>query len=134
MKLILTTACAAALIGGGALVAADRNSADRNAPDPAKASKEVVQDIKTTTDSGTSKMTIDTVYGKVEAYDLNKSLKVSVPGKVVTSKTYDLTSKNETMNVAPGLKVGDWVKAQEKTDNDGHKTVTVESWNERTSR
>ena len=51
MKLILTTACAAALLGGGILTATDRNSADRNSQDPAKARKEVVQDVKTTTDS-----------------------------------------------------------------------------------
>ena len=134
MKLILTTACAAALLGGGILTATDRNSADRNSQDPAKASKEVVQDIKTITGSGTTKTTIDTVYGKVEAYDQNKSIKMSVPRKLVTSKSFDLTSKNGTMNVAPDLKVGDWVKAQEKTDNNGHKTLTVERWNEQTSQ
>ena len=134
MKLILTTACAAALLGGGILTAADRNSADRNSQDPAKASKEVVQDIKTTTASGTTKTTIDTGYGKVEAYDQNKSLKMSLPGKLVTSKSFDLTSKNGTMNVAPDLKVGDWVKAQEKTDNNGHKTLTVERSNEHASQ
>ena len=134
MKLILTTACAAALLGGGILTATDRNSADRNSQDPAKASKEVVQDIKTTTASGTTKTTIDTGYGKVEAYDQNKSLKMSLPGKLVTSKSFDLTSNHEIMNVAPDLKVGDWVKAQEKTDNNGHKTLTVERWNEQTSQ
>jgi hypothetical protein len=100
-----------------AYLAADRNSADRNAQDPAKASKEVVQEIQTTIDSGTTKTTIDTVYGKVEAYDLHKSIKLSVPGKLMTSKSFDLTSKDETMNVAPGLKVGYWVKGEEKTDN-----------------
>ena len=134
MKLILTTACAAALLGGGILTATDRNSADRNSQDPAKASKEVVQDIKTTTASGTTKTTIDTGYGKVEAYDQNKSLKMSLPGKLVTSKSFDLTSNHEIMNVAPDLKVGDWVKAQEKTDNNGHKTLTIERWNGQTSR
>jgi hypothetical protein len=134
MKLILTTACAAALLGGGILTATDRNSADRNSQDPAKASKEVVQDIKTTTASGTTKTTIDTGYGKVEAYDQNKSLKMSLPGKLVTSKSFDLTSNHEIMNVAPDLKVGDWVKAQEKTDNNGHKTLTVERSNEHASQ
>jgi len=113
-QILLTTACATALLGGGILTAANRNSADRNATDPAKASKEVVQDIKTTTDSGTTKTTIDTVYGKVESYDMNKSIKMSVPGKLVTSKSFDLTSKDQTMSVAPGLKVGDWVKAEQK--------------------
>jgi hypothetical protein len=38
------------------------------------------------------------------------------------------------MNVAPGLKVGDWAKATEKTDNNGHKTLTIERWNGQTSR
>jgi hypothetical protein len=118
------------VLGGGIATAADRNPGNRNAQEPAKASKEVVQDVKTITDSGTTKTTTDTIYGKVEAYDSNKSLKMSVPGKVLTSKSFDLTSKNETINVAPGVKVGDWVKAQEKTDNSGHKTLTIERWHE----
>jgi hypothetical protein len=134
MKLILATACTAALLGSGMLIAADRNSADRNTQDPAKASKEVVQEIKTTTDSGTTKSTIDTMYGKVKTYDLKKSMKISLPGKLLTSKSFDLTSKDETINVAPGLKVGDWVKAEEKTDDNGHKTLTVERWSEQASR
>jgi hypothetical protein len=29
------------------------------------------------------------------------------------------------VNVAPNLKVGEWVSVVEKTDNSGHKTVTV---------
>jgi hypothetical protein len=96
--------------------------------------KKWVQEIKTTTDSGTTKTAIDTLYGKVEAYDLNKSIKLSVPGKLMTSKSFDLTSKDETMNVAPGLKVGDWVKGEEKTDNNNHQTLTVERWSEQASR
>jgi hypothetical protein len=34
----------------------------------------------------------------------------------------------------PDLKVGDWVKAQKKTDNNGHKTLTVEPANEQASQ
>ena len=128
MKLISTTACAA-LLRSGMLIAANRNSADRSAQNPAKASKEVVQETKAITDSGTSKTTMDTIYGKVEARD-NKTIKMSVPGKLITSKSFDLTSKDETINAAPGLKVGDWVKAEEKTDDNGHKTLTIERWSE----
>ena|SRR6516164_4137494 len=109
MKLILTTACAAALLGGGILTAADRNSADRNSQDPAKARKEVVQDVKTTTDSGHNQ--------NHDKYRLGQG-----------------GSLHETLNVAPDLKVGDWVKAQEKTDYNGHKTLTVEHANEQASQ
>ncbi len=129
MKILVATTCAAALLGGGMLGAANRTSND-----PSTASKEVIQDTKTITNSDTIKTSTDTVYGRVESYDLNKSIKVSAPGKVVSSKSFDLTSKNETFNLAQGLKVGDWVKAQEKTDNNGHKTLTIEHATERASR
>ena len=129
MKILVATTCAAALLGSGMLGAANRTSND-----PSKASKEVIQDTKTITNSDTIKTSTDTVYGRVESYDLNKSIKVSAPGKVVSSKSFDLTSKNETFNLAQGLKVGDWVKAQEMTDNHGHKTLTIEHATERASR
>ena len=126
MKLILTTTCAAALLGAGVLGAQTTN--------PSNSSKEVTQDTKTITNSGSTTTSTDTVYGKIEAYNQSKSIKVSVPGKVVTSKSFDLSAKNETVNVAPNLKVGDWVSVQQMTDNDGHKTLTIERTHERASR
>ena len=36
-----------------------------------------------------------------------------------------LDDKNTTVNVAPTVKTGGWVSVVEKTDNNGHKTVTV---------
>ena len=50
---------------------------------------------------------------------------MTVPGKIVTTKSFDLDSKDETVNVSPKIKMGDWVSVVEKTDNSGHKTVTV---------
>ncbi len=134
MKRILSTTCVAALLGAGIVAAQDRSTANTRNDSPSTASKEVIQDTKTITNARTTKTSRDTVYGKIEAYDLNKSMKVSVPGKVVTSKSFDLSSKNETVNVAPGLKVGDWVSVQEQTDNNGHKTLTIEKSTERASR
>lgn len=134
MKRILSTTCVAALLGAGIVAAQDRSTANTRHDSPSTASKEVIQDTKTVTNARTTKTSSDTVYGKIEAYDLNKSMKVSVPGKVVTSKSFDLSSKNETVNVAPGLKVGDWVSVQEHTDNNGHKTLTIEKSTERASR
>jgi hypothetical protein len=118
MKTILFGAWALALTLAGAGVAADK--ATQNA------SKEVTQDTKTTTTSGTSKVSTDTVYGKVEKYDTGKSISVSVPGTIVSTKSFDLDSKDETVNVPPNLKVGDWVRVQEKTDNNGHKNLMVQ--------
>jgi hypothetical protein len=74
------------------------------------------------------------VYGQIEGYTLNKSIKVSAPGKVVTSKSFDLSAKNQTVNVASNLKVGDWVSIQQLTDNHGHKTLKIERTHERASR
>ena len=65
------------------------------------------------------------MYGKVESYDPGKSIKVTVPGAVINSKTFDLSGSDITANVPSGIKEGDWVRVREKTDNKGHKTVTV---------
>ncbi|HLK51398.1 MAG TPA: hypothetical protein VKT49_24825 [Bryobacteraceae bacterium] len=142
MKRILTTTCMAALLGAGIAGAQTHNAndpnpaytRDQNTRATSNASKEVTQDTKTITNSGTTTKSTDTVYGKIESYDLNKSMKVSAPGKVVTSKTFDLSAKNETVNAAPGLKVGDWVSVRQQTDNNGHKTITIERSTERASR
>ncbi len=89
-------------------------------------STEKVQDTKTTTDSGTKKLSTDTLMGKVEEYQARKWIKVSTPGKTEGSRTVDLSGNNLTANVPSDIKVGDWVSVSEKTDNNGHKTVTVE--------
>jgi|ERR1051325_1828880 hypothetical protein len=120
MKKFMTPFCATALLLMGTMAgsAQDRSS-------DAKQSKEVQQDTKTMTNNGTTKSSVDTVNGKVESYDAGKSLKVSVPGKIITSKSFSLDSKDYTYNVASDLKPGDWVTVSEKTDNRGHKTLTV---------
>jgi len=66
------------------------------------------------------------VRGKVESYEIGKSLKVTVPGKIVSTKSFDLGEKGETYHVARDLKPGQWVTVREKTDNSGHKTLTVQ--------
>src|SRR5947208_209508 len=94
-----------------------------NAPaqDAPKKSTEQKEETKTTTGTGTTKTSSDTVYGKVESYDPGKSIKVTVPGTVMTSKTFDLSGSDITANVPSSIKVGDWVRVREKTDNKGHK-------------
>ena len=110
--------CVISLILASASVAQDKSTA-------AKQSKEVQQETKTTTANKTAKVSTDTVYGKVESYDPGKSIKVTVPGKIITTKSFDLDDKNTTVNVAPTVKTGGWVSVVEKTDSNGHKTVTV---------
>ena len=119
MKNILTGVCAISFIfASGSFAAQDKATA-------AKQSKEVQQDTKTTTSSKTMKTSTDRVYGKVESYEPGKSIKVTVPGKIVSTKSFDLNDKDTTVNVAPALKTGDWVSVTERTGNNGHKTVTV---------
>ena len=77
------------------------------------------------TASKTAKTSTDTVYGKVESYEPGKSIKVTVPGKIVSTKSFDLDNKDAAVNIAPSVKVGGWVSVVEKTDNNGHKTITV---------
>ena len=124
MRLFLTSFCAISLALGSASFAQDKGTA-------AKQSKEVQQDTKTTTADRTAKTASDTVYGKIESYEPGKSIKVTVPGKLMTTKSFDLDEKNTTVEAASGLKVGDWVSVVEKTDSSGHKTVTVKHSSEK---
>ena len=107
-----------ALVGSSAMMAQDKGTA-------ANQSKEVQQETKTTTHNGTAKTSADTVYGKVESYDAGKSIKVTVPGKIANTKSFDLDDKNVTADIASDVKVGDWVSVREKTADNGHKTITV---------
>src|SRR5437763_713711 len=137
MKSLLTFMCAAALACAGSAFAQDQpqdktpSRSDKSAA--SKQSKEVQQDTKTKTDKNTAKTSSDTVYGKVEALEAGKSLKVTVPGTVSSTKSFDLEGKDITAHVPAGIKVGDWVKVTEKTDNNGHKMVTVQHSNEKTA-
>jgi FKBP-type peptidyl-prolyl cis-trans isomerase len=92
---------------------------------PSQESSEQTQQTKTTTNSGTKKTNADTVVGKVESFDPGKSIKVSVPGTIITSKTFDLSGKDLTANVPSNIKVGDWVRVRETDESNGHKVVTV---------
>jgi len=121
MKAFTTYIFAAALICGGTLVGAAQDKSTAS-----KQSKEVQQETKTSTAKGTVKRTADTVNGKIESYDAGKSLKVTVPGKLVSTKSWDLDNKDWTYHVPPSLKVGDWVTVTEKADDNGHKTLTVQ--------
>src|SRR5206468_5115520 len=84
-----------------------------------KQSKEVQQETKTTSANKTAKTSTDTVVGKVESFEPGKSIKVTVPGKIVSTKSFDLDNKNTTVNVAPTVKTGGWVSVVEKTDSNG---------------
>lgn len=124
MKALLTTACAFSLVLGSTVVAQDKSTA-------ASQSKEVQQETKTITSSSTMKTSTDTVYGKIESYEPGKSIKVTVPGKMMKTKSFDLAEKNVTVNAAPNLKTGDWVSVAEKTDSNSHKTITISPSSER---
>jgi len=110
--------CVISLVLASASFAQDKGTA-------AGQSKEVQQETKTTTANKTAKTSTDTIYGKVESYEPGKSIKVTVPGKIISTKSFDLDDKNTTVNVAPTVKTGGWVSVVEKTDSNGHKTVTV---------
>ena len=124
MKPLLTTIGAISLVVAGTSVAQDKGTA-------AAQSKEVQQETKTTTGNKTAKSSADTVYGKIESYEPGKSIKVTVPGKIITTKSFDLDARDTTVNAAPNLKIGEWVSVVEKTDSNGHKTVTVKPSSEK---
>ena len=115
MKKLLGILCSVALIGALSLTAADEKK-----PKPA-GSYESKTSNTTTTDSGKTKTNMDILYGKVEEYTPGKSLKVTTPGKVEGSRTFDLTDKDVAYHVAASVKVGEWVSVTEKTDQHGKK-------------
>jgi hypothetical protein len=129
-KLALPVCATTFLLFTSANLPAQNTQSNKNA---AKNSTEQKEQTKTTTDSGTSKTNSDTVYGKVESYDPGKSMKVTVPGAVMNSRTFDLSGNDITANVPSSIKVGDWVRVREKTDAKGHKTVTVSPSSEKHS-
>jgi hypothetical protein len=120
MRKLLALVCGTTLVFAGTFLAGaqDKSTASNQ-------SKEVQKDTKTMTRGNTTKTSTDTVYGKVENDQPGKSINVTVPGAIVSTKTFTLDSKDETVNVASSIKNGDWVSVAEKTDNNGHKTVTV---------
>jgi hypothetical protein len=93
---------------------------------PTKGSKETLEETKITTDSGTTKTSTDTPIGKVEAYEPGKWIRISTPGKTEGSRTVELQGKDITVHVNPGMKKDAWASVVEKTDANGHRTVTVE--------
>jgi hypothetical protein len=117
MKSILTCAIAS-IFAVASFAAQDKATAS-------KQSQDVQQQTKTTTANKTAKISTETVHGKVESYEPGKSIKVTVPGKTASTKSFDLDAKDTTVNVASNVKTGEWVSVVEKADNNGHKTVTV---------
>jgi hypothetical protein len=117
MKSILTCAIAS-IFAVASFAAQDKATAS-------KQSQDVQKEAKTTTANKTAKVSTETVHGKVESYEPGKSIKVTVPGKTASTKSFDLDSKDMTVNVASNVKTGEWVSVVEKTDNNGHKTITV---------
>ena len=119
MKILLTVVCTSGLLFTGISAIAQTPSQD------SRQSTQVSKDKTTQTNSGTVKTKGDVYYGKVEAYDPGKTLKVSVPGKLENTKSFDLSDKDQTTDVASNVKVGDWVRVEQKKDNNGHVTLTV---------
>lgn len=119
MKLLMTVICTSGLLLAGIPAIAQTPSQD------SRQSTQVSKDKATQTNSGTVKTKADIYYGKVEAYEPDKTLKVSVPGKVENTKSFDLSEKDQTVDIASNVKVGDWVRVEQKKDNNGHVTLTV---------
>jgi hypothetical protein len=119
MKTLLTIACTSGLLLAGLPAIAQT---------PRQDSRQSTQEDKeqtTQTNNGTAKTKADIYYGKVESYDPGKTLKVSVPGKLENTKSFDLTERDQTVDIASNVKVGDWVRVEQKKENNGHTTLTV---------
>jgi hypothetical protein len=112
MKLCIAVLSSAFILAGGAY--AQKKST------PAM---EKTQTTEKTTDAGTTKTKSHSAVGKVKEYNEGKSIVVTTAkGK---DRTFDLSGDSLTANVATGIAVGSDVQVVEKTDESGHKTVTV---------
>ncbi|MCU1275174.1 MAG: hypothetical protein JWO48_2605 [Bryobacterales bacterium] len=109
-----------------ALILAGAGFAQDTSKKKSTAAEEKMQTSEKTTDMGTTKTKSHSAVGTVKEYNEGKSIVVTTAkGK---DRTFDLSGNNLTANVAPGIAVGSDVKVMEKTDNSGHKTVTVEPY------
>jgi hypothetical protein len=120
MKVLISSICTTALVCVGTLAGAqDKSTAS-------KQSQEVQQETTTSTIKGTAKVKTDVVKGQVETFEPGKSIKVTVPGKIVSTKSWSLDDKGWTYHLPSNLKPDDWVTVSEKTDSNGHKTLTIQ--------
>jgi len=121
MKISTAFLSAALIIGSTTFLNAD-DAKKKSLPTEQK------EDTTKSTPSGTTKHSTDTVVGKVTDYSEGKSITVETPKGIKKTRNFDLSGNDLTANVAPGIAVGSTVKVVEKTDNQGHKTVTVTPW------
>lgn len=119
MKTLLTIAGTSALLLAGLPALAQTPRQD------SRQSTQVNKQQTTETNNGTVKENSQVYYGKVESYEPGKTLKVSVPGKVENTKSFDLDEHDQTVDISSNVKVGDWVRVDQKKDNNGHTTLTV---------
>jgi hypothetical protein len=119
MMTLVNCLCTTALVSMGTLAATqDQSTASQR-------SQEVQQETKTSTATGTTTVKTHTLNGKVESFEPGKSIKVTLPGKTVSTKSWSLDNKDWIYNVPNNLKAGDWVRITEKTDSNGHKSMTI---------
>jgi hypothetical protein len=120
MKLSIAILSAALLVGSAAL--AQEKKPHSSLP------SETQQDTTKSTPAGTKKMSTVSVIGKVTDFTEGKSITVEKPKGLKKTRTFNLNGDNLTADVAAGVAVGNTVKVVEKTDHNGHKTVTVQPY------
>ena len=120
-KKVLLSVFSTALLTAGALAADPQAKRD-----PSQTSVEQTRETSTTTSTGTVKGKTETVIGEVKSFTPGKSIEVSVPGKIIKNRTFDLDATDTVAKVDPAIAVGSRVKVTLKTDNNGHKSVDIE--------
>jgi hypothetical protein len=118
MKTILTGLCALALSTGGAMFAQDKSTAAKSSTDTQQTTTKAANGKRMTTKS-------EVVSGRVEDYRPGRSIRVTVPGRVIKTKSFTLNSRGETVRMASSIRKGDWVTVREMTNANGHRTVTI---------
>ena len=71
-----------------------------------------------------TKMKSHTVTGTVKEYEAGKDIEITTAKN--NDEKFDLSDKDTTATVSPDVAVGKKVKAVQTTDDNGHKTLTVD--------
>lgn len=84
------------------------------------------KETKTTSNAGTTKSKTHTVVGTVKEFDTGKSIKIATSSK--KSQKFSLDDKDVATTVDPAVGVGVKVKAVQKTDANGIKSLKIEPY------
>jgi hypothetical protein len=118
MRTILTGVCALAMSFAGTTLAQDQSTA-------AQSSTDTQQTTTRAMNNKTIRVRTEVVRGRIDRYTPGKSIAVTVPGRIIKTKSFDLNGRRQTVRVATNLRRGDWVTVRKTMDDNGRTRLMV---------